>query len=729
MIDLTGVTHHPAVEEIVEVLCNKTENTDRGFFRTEVAYYLGKMAASMRAVVVTKNRGEMPVNIYALALATSGYGKGHSVNIIENELLKGFKRSFMENTLPVMAEQNLQAIANERALRNVSDQGEEFEKVSSEYRRLGAYAFTFDDGTVPAVKQLRNKLILANAGSINYQVDEIGSNLERSMEMLNLYLELYDQGLVKQKLTKNTTENLRSEELDGASPSNMLLFGTPAKLFDGGKTEDMFYSLLETGYARRCLFGYGNKIVPDGDVELSRDEVAELYYVTINPQHGAAVKKWATHFETLADPARFGWKMAVEDEVGILLFSYKLQCERLSRAMREVQAPQKAEMEHRYNKALKLAGAYAFVDGSNEVEMGHILSAILLVEESGEAFQQILHREKAHVRLGRYIAEIGSEVTQHDLMDSLPFYKGSNGARRDMMDLAISWGYKHNVIIKKTFVNGTVEQFRGETLKATDLAKMRVSYSEHWAYNYAPEEVPFENLDQLALAPGYNFCNHHFKNEHRSKENAIPGFNLLVFDVDGGISLATVHELLKDYRFMTYTTKRHTEEENRFRVLLPTNFVLELEDDEYKELYNDVLNWLPFKSSSPDADMDVSANQRSKKYLTHEDGQVHFHHDGDLFDVLPFIPRTKRNEDYRQGYAKVANLGNLERWFAERMVDGNRNNHMLKFALALVDGGADLLTVTQQVHAFNTKLPDPLAEDEIDRTIMVTVAKRYQRAV
>lgn len=74
MLDLTGVTHHPAIEEIVDVLCNRTQNTDRGFFRVEAAYFLGKMAGSMRASVVTKDRGEVPVNIYALALASSGYG-------------------------------------------------------------------------------------------------------------------------------------------------------------------------------------------------------------------------------------------------------------------------------------------------------------------------------------------------------------------------------------------------------------------------------------------------------------------------------------------------------------------------------------------------------------------------------------------------------------------------------------------------------------------------------
>ena len=73
MIDgLDKIPHHPTIEEIVEVLCNRTQNTDRGFFRVTVAYFLGKMAAAQQATVFMKNHGEIPVNLYALALATSG---------------------------------------------------------------------------------------------------------------------------------------------------------------------------------------------------------------------------------------------------------------------------------------------------------------------------------------------------------------------------------------------------------------------------------------------------------------------------------------------------------------------------------------------------------------------------------------------------------------------------------------------------------------------------------
>lgn len=72
MVDLDTVQHNPCIEEIVDVLCNKTQNTDRGFYKVEVAYFLAKLAASMRASIMTKDRGRVPVNIYALALGASG---------------------------------------------------------------------------------------------------------------------------------------------------------------------------------------------------------------------------------------------------------------------------------------------------------------------------------------------------------------------------------------------------------------------------------------------------------------------------------------------------------------------------------------------------------------------------------------------------------------------------------------------------------------------------------
>ena len=699
----------------MEVLCNKTQNTDRGFFRVEMAYFLAKMASSMRATIVTKDRGEIPVNIYAIALATSGFGKGYSVNVVETEFLKGFKKRFMEDTFPIIAEKHLWEIANDRAARNGTDQQEEFEKVEGEFKRAGAIPFTFDSGTPPAVKQLRHKLMLGNCGAINLQIDEIGSNLMGSADVLTLFLELYDQGLVKQKLTKNTAENTRGEELDGKTPTNMLLFGTPSKLLDGGQTEDQFYDMLDTGYARRCLFGIGQHSRKAHNTQTPE----EIYANLTQPANSAAIDKWATKFHRLADASMYGWRMQVEDDVGIALLTYKIECEKAADQMADHEEIRKAEISHRYFRALKLAGAYAFVDESIEVEMEHLKQAILLVEESGAAFQSILNREKTYVKLAKYIADVGTEVTHADLLEALPFYKSGNAARNEMMTLATAWGYKKHIIIKKTFTDG-IEFFKGETLKETDLNEMVISYSDHWAYNYICEKVPFDQLHVLTQTSGMHWANHHFKGGHRAEENVFVGFNMIVIDVDGGITLDTVHELMKEYKFMTYTTKRHSDKENRFRLIIPMNYYLELDSSEYKEFMNTVMAWLPFKT-------DESANQRAKKWECF-DGEYHYNMDGELLDVLGFIPKTSKNEQFKQGFQAVESLDNLERWFAQRIASGNRNNQMIKYALALVDSGMDLMSVGKQVHAFNQKLNTPLDEEEIDNTILVTVSKRYSRA-
>ena len=713
MPDIPNVQHHPAIIEIVDVLCNKTQNTDQGFFRTEVAYFLAKMASAMRAKISTKDRGEIPVNIYALALATSGFGKGHSVHIMEDEFFKGFKKRFSEETMPILAENHLWNSANERAARSGKEPQEEYDKVAGEFHRTGAYPFTFDSGTAPAVKQLRHKLLLAGCGSINLQIDEIGSNLIGSTEVLTLFLELYDQGIVKQKLTKNTHENQRNEEIDGKTPTNMLLFGTPSKLLDGDQTENQFYDFLETGYARRCLFGFGqhdrkafNSMPPE-----------EIYKRLLHPANNATVIKWASLFTELADPDMFEWTMEVDDAVAISLLTYKVACEKEADTLPDHEDIRKAELSHRYFKALKLAGAYAFIEKATQITQLHLDQAILLVEESGKSFQTILKREKAYVKLAKYIADIGTEVTHADLLEALPFYKSGNAARNEMITLATAWGYKQHILIKKSFVDG-IEFFKGETLQETDLDQISISYSDNWAYSYQAEKVPFDQLHVLTQAPGMHWCNHAFRNGHRTEENVISGFNIIVLDVDEGCSLATAHDLLKDYQFMTYTTKRHTDDANRFRVILPINYCLDLDSDEYKEFMNNIVAWLPFKT-------DEAANQRARKWESFDGGAYHYNMEGELLDVLPFIPKTSKNAEYQSQFSKVESLDNLERWFAQRIATGNRNNQMLKYALALVDNGMSLLEVQQHVMAFNGKISNPLPEPEIVSTILSTVAKRF----
>lgn len=703
------MSYHPTAEHLVGILCNKTQNSNPLFFRVLVGYYFSLVASMMRATIVTHDRGDIPINLYALNLGTSGSGKGFSTNIMENEVINRFRTKFLEQTFPLLAEQNLPKLSYKRASRKGTDPDDELGRVQKEFDSLGSLVFSFDSGTAPAVKQLRHKLLMAAAGSMNLQIDEIGSNLLGNIEVLNTFLELYDVGRVKSKLVMNTSERARSEEIVGTTPTNMMLFGTPAKLLDGSKVEEELFSMLETGYARRCFFGWSRAANQQGH-QLTPEEVYDMLTNTGNDQY---LDQLSDKLEDLADMVNVAKRLTMSKDTSLLVIEYRQKCERLAHELPEHEEIKKAEISHRYFKALKLAGAYAFVDGSAEVTADHFYNAVKLAEESGAAFNQLLTRDRPYVKLAKYLATCRREVTQADLVEDLPFYRGAASQKSEMMNLAIAYGYKNNIIIKKAFNDG-IEFFRGETLDVTNLQEMVVAYSNDLAEGYVGELAPFDKLHMLTQAPGMHWINHHVVDGHRCEENAIPGFNLLVIDVDGTCNLSTAKMLLEGYKAMFYTTKRHTDEEHRFRVILPINYTLKLDAKDYKEFMKNIYEWLPFE-------VDDQTGQRARKWMSH-DGHYEYM-DGELLDVLPFIPKTSKNEERKIRLQDQQSMNNLERWVMNNIGDGNRNNMLLRYGMLLVDGGFDLAKIQDMIMTLNDKIADKLDAQEIFTTIMVSITK------
>jgi hypothetical protein len=707
MKPLDQIAHNPKAEKLVSILQNKTRMNPL-FLRVLTGYYFAQVASQMRATINTHDRGDIPISMYALNLSPSGTGKGVSTGFMENHVLNLFRERFVNETFPKLAEMNLPKLANKRAVRKGTDPDDELVRVQKEFDSLGQFAFSFDSGTPAAVKQMRHMLLMAEAGSVNLQIDEIGANLVGNLEVLGTFLELYDQGMIKQKLTKNTSENTRSEEIIGKTPTNMLLFGAPSKLLNGGKTEEEMYAMLETGYARRCFFGY-NKAA-NRPKNLTPEDV---YNMMVNQQDLAYVNQIAEELEELADIANVNRRISISKSTTLLLIEYRLKCEDAADELREHDEIKKAELSHRYFKALKLAGAYAFVEKSPELTEDHLYQAIKLAEESGEAFHQLLTRDRNYVKLAKYIANCKQDVTQADMVEDLPFYRGASGQKQEMLSLAIAYGYKNNIIIKKSFSDG-IEFLRGETLQETDLSKMVVAHSTDLAYGYHNEVAPFDKLHKLTQAPGLHWINHHTVDGHRQEESCKAGFNLVVLDIDGGTKLNTVRTLLSNYKYLIYTTKRHTEEEHRFRVILPINYTLALDARDYKEFMSNLYEWLPFK-------LDDQTNQRARKWLSH-DGHFEYN-DGELLDALPFIPKTSKNEERKERLQTQQAMDNLERWVINNIGDGNRNNMLLRYAMILLDANFGFEDIRSRVVQLNNKIADKLDEAEIMGTVMVTVGK------
>ena len=712
--------YHPLAEKMVDILIRKVNNNNRHFFRILVGYYLSKVASMMRCNIQTNDRDVIPVNTYVLNLMISGTGKGHSTNVLEREFVSHFKKAFLDTVFPRKAEENIQTLAEEKAramvasgqsILSLSEEAAiQQDKFTKHFERLGELAFSFDSGTAPAVKQMREKLLLAGAGSMNFEIDEIGSNMGGNVDVLNTFLELYDIGNIKQKLIKNTAENIRSEELPGSTPTNLMMFGTPTKLLDGGKTEDEFKEFLETGYARRLLFGYTTSTHRTKHVT-----AAERYAQMVDKNLAADIRKIQQIFANFAKRP-FNPILNMSEANSIYLIEYQMKCEKLADDFKEHLSVHKAEMMHRYYKVLKLAGAYAFVDNVSDITKEHIDYAISVVEDSGEAFHTLMKKQSSYERLANYLAGCDKEVTQHELLEELPFYKGSEAQRRDMMTLAMSYGYRNNVVIRKRAVDD-IEFFSGETLIETDLDKMTTGISTDIAYNYSTQQPPFDQLYKLTTAKGYHYTAHGFVNGHRKGDNAIPGFNLLILDIDGDVSIATVKALLEDYMFMVSTTKRHTAEINRFRLIMPLSHRIKLGPVEYSRFMENVFEWLPFP-------VDEAAKDIARKWASH-DGQYQYN-DGQLVDATLFIPETKRSDETK-AQISATGVGNIERWFLAHTARGNRATHMYRYGMVLVDSGLGLGDIIAKLEKFNSSLSVPLPEDQFRNSTIKSISKEVQK--
>ena len=711
--------YFPMAEKLVNILQDKTQNKNPLFFRVITAFYLTNLASQMRVMVKGYMNDLIPVNMYAIALSPSGTGKGLSTGLIENRIMSGYKEVFLEHTLPISAEKTAEQIAIKRASRNGTDVQEEIVKLAKDYKSLGAYLPSFDSATTPAIKQMRQKLLMAGAGSLNLIIDEFGANLQSSIEPLHTYLEIYDRGYLKERLIKSSNENLRFERIEGHTPANLLAFGTPTKLLDAAMNERTLFELLDMGYARRCYFGYAEK--PDRNVLPSIEDAIAMMNSNNSDQY---LDDLNDELSLLADLSNLNKHVTLTPDALRTIVGYKLDCEHASMSISELETIKKAELEHRHFKSLKLAGAYAFVAGSDTVEVEHVEAAIKLAEDSGEAFNRLMTPQRPYEKLARYLAEYKREVTLADLDEDLPSFKGTKAERDNQIMMATAWGYSNNIIIKKSFTN-TIMFLSAETIQETNLDKMIISYTNNpdMTKDYRNETVPFDKLPVLFGANGYHWLNHHVEHQYRKEENAIKGFNLLVLDVDGTCSLSTAKLLLKDYKAIYYTTKSHTPQNNRFRIILPTNYVLKMDSKEFKEFYQNVVKDLPFE-------VDEQCGHRSKKWLSNgeldDDGKVvniEFN-DGELFNVLPYIPKTSQNEERLAKLDTQEDMDNLERWVMNNTGDGNRNNMLLRFAMILVDAGFGFEAIKEKVISLNQKLDESLTEMELASTILHTVANK-----
>lgn len=710
-IDLSNAKHHPTSELIVSLLRKTNQNTlSDGYFRCLTTFYLGQVASTMRASVETEDRGVIPCNIYAFLLAGSGFGKSRSMHLIERTLLSGFYRVFRNHTLRDIGEEAMSNEALLQASYKATSYDEELELVQQELASCGSYKNSFGEGSGPAYRQIRTICQIYGIGSTNLIIDEVGYNLDKMEELLTVHMDVYDVGLIKDKITKSNNESKRYRERDAGVPANLLAFGSPEKVFDGSKTEKDFVARVENGYGRRFIYGYGVEEEVDDNVTAE-----QIYDQACACASNADIEWLEAKFTQLADAINFNQVAKTQRAEGIFLTQYKLWCVERANALPQYDTIRRKELAHRYFRVLKIAGIYAFIDTNPYITREYLEAAMLIVEDSGECLDQIMNRPKPHVRLAQFVVNAPEPVTHADLYEKLPgMYPSAKNRQDELWRLAISWGYQNHCLIRRYSVS-EVEFFKGEPLQETNLEHMRISYSQHQAYNYENREVAWDQIQELSHCGGYFFLNHYVTDGHRIDKNIIQGCDFLVLDCDGEVSLQQFSLFMQNTLCHVYTTKSHTDEVNRFRALIPLKYRVTLDKQDYKRFVNNVLGALPWIVK------DDCANQRSKRWSSH-DGQSGTIQ-GELFDPLPYLPNTQKCQERQAVDKKLKNLSRIEKFFAKQWENG-RNNTCLRYGMMLLDSGIELEQAIAKLRKFNESFEDPIEDDRLASTVIQSMTRK-----
>lgn len=739
-------------ERIVDLVTKTTGNYDKKYARAICIWGVGLPMSCMHFQVHTEDKGDFPISNYVFALAQSGYGKTFTVNTLE-DLQVSFKKNFT-SVMTANSARQLSSLANRLSFGHNTTPDEELTNLKKAYFALGPYPMVFDSGTAPAVKQLVQKIQMSNAGSINLVMDEIGANMVDNTELYNTLIELWDKGLCKQKLTKNTTDSKRLEDLIGIAPANVLGFGNPSKVFDGGPTEACYFSTMKMGYYRRSIFACGEN-TKQTETSLSAEE---LYHSRANPQNNIDKQEWIDKFGSLADGSLVDFKIQEPEDVGILRTEYMQFCNERASHFNEYEEDKRVELQNRWGRVLRVAGELAVLDALDDMDdffpvitRDNLLEGIYYIEEASEAFYRLLVKEPIYAKTVKYLASVASNGAEdvykgHDeLAEVIPGYKVSNTWIKTNTQMAKSWGLTHGYLVTSKF-DGNIEFLGAKLLNKTSLNAIKVSVSDKVGTNYQNAKLPFtgekSSIEQLCKADSngdegcLHFINHFSVDGRRREDSLMQGFNCIVLDCDGDCSIKSMESLLEGITYMLYTTKRHQTPEgdfkDRFRVIIPINYELYMDASNYKEFIQTIIGLFPFA-------IDDAVCQRAHKWQTNPKAQVITHiamnKDKDnpepvLFDVLPYIPHSKKcdeRESELKGNKAIKDLDKLEMWIYQSIKatsgTGERNKHLFRYGMALRDGGNSMEAITRHMRHLNSALDNPLPDEEV-KNIIESISRR-----
>jgi hypothetical protein len=653
-------------------------------------YGVASIANSIRVeVLIPTDNNSMPMNMFAVGFAKSGISKTRSL---------GYMKSWIQDSWDTIKSKgnNAMEMKDPFALEEVTDLTKDGVTIAESYKSM----------TDSSMTALMRVLDIVGYGSINLIVDEFASVISRDYDLLSSsVLEIYDRGQVSVNLRK-TSKTKRAET---CIPMNLLAFGSPHLLFEtDANTEKLFTDLLQAGLARRSIFVNVDTSINKYNLETSI--AVEASISDVKQKFVQIVEKYDHKVLSLSSSAKQAY-MALHDA--------NIQ---ESSEISEFRSIQKIYARNKHWLALKLCGVVAISNFHDEVELEDFMYAQQVVEDSYLDLISIISRPEKYEVVVNYLLDKGTTESEYTLTKELPFYKEIK-SKKQFLELAKGYAYNNNITLQiHDRQNVTFYSARGKV--KTDLNKpIMFSYATEMSDGYyTNDEFLWEDLYKVVTKDGVFYSAHSFKDGHRSNENAITGFQLVILDIDGGCELETAKALFSDYTYLIATTRSHQKDKNgkiedRFRIILPMEYALDLEAETYSKMMKNLFDDLP---------INVDRLHDAGRMFFGASGE-YWYNTGEMLNCDKYIDYTQEKEIYDKEGAKLSkkNINGISQYIIRNQHNG-RNNVLAKLSLLLMDSGYTHEEAKAEVVRVNNQFDNPLPLSELEKTVFKTIQRREE---
>jgi hypothetical protein len=364
---------NPLVRKIAEDLMSVRTGLPLASAVASANYKLSNIASQMHIRVDTKSGYQpTPVNTYTLTLLNSGGGKNSSLGLLDRYYFSDAFNKIRDTIYPYYKKDALAKLEE-----NDID------------RELHSWTQSISNATISGMYAYAESFSLVGFGSLNIEVDEIGNAVTSKAELFENLLTPYDNGDFM-PVAKRTDAN--AMDINGL-PVNLYSFGNKVRLLNGDNVERDFIKLIDEGYGRRFIF------VDDNSVPKPKTPQEILNEMDMSEQIRADREPDREKIVSVLNGKNFKKILSMNREAMLAYATIKSESDLYISENKNLQPAVVADISERHFKTVKLAGVYAFFEGSDTVTSDNIYQAFEVIKESSKTLMELRRLKPLQERL------------------------------------------------------------------------------------------------------------------------------------------------------------------------------------------------------------------------------------------------------------------------------------------------------------------------------------------